>query len=88
MKLKKDQIAPWGKELLVIQTGEWRSERPILNRRRCNHCGQCWIVCPTFCIHAKEGAGFEIDLSFCKGCGLCAKECMFGAIHMEREQKE
>ena len=67
MKLKKDQIAPWGKELLVIQTGDWRSERPILNPRKCNHCGQCWIVCPTFCIHAREGVRLSDRFDFLQG---------------------
>jgi len=87
MKLKKDQIAPWGKELFIIQTGEWRAERPVLNIRRCQHCGCCWLVCPTSSIREKRDR-FQIDLTFCKGCGLCSEECKFGAIHMEREEKQ
>ena len=27
----------------------------------------------------------EIDLTYCKGCGICAEECPAGAIGMERE---
>ena len=87
MKLKKEQIAPWGKELLVIQTGEWRSERAVLDPRKCQVCGQCWLVCPAFCVRERDSA-YQIDLAFCKGCGMCANECRFGAIRMEREQKE
>ncbi len=86
MKLKPDQIAPWGKELLIIETGEWRSERPVLDPGRCHLCGQCWVACPGFCIQEQEST-LQINLRFCKGCGLCARECGFGAIHMEREQK-
>jgi len=28
---------------------------------------------------------FEPDLNFCKGCGVCAKECLRGAITMMPE---
>ena len=85
MKLNKDEITAWARDLLVLNTGDWRSERPILDRERCQHCGQCWLVCPTRSIHLEEGLGFQVDLAFCKGCGLCAEECSFGAISMERE---
>jgi 2-oxoacid:acceptor oxidoreductase delta subunit (pyruvate/2-ketoisovalerate family) len=88
MKLKSDQVAPWGRDLIVVQTGGWRSERPVLDLKRCQRCGQCWLICPTRSIHIEEGPEFNIDLTFCKGCGLCARECRFKAIGMIWEQKE
>jgi len=44
-------------------------------------------VCPDNAV-VKLGPGqrFRIDLEFCKGCGLCAKECPCGAIDMVPEQ--
>lgn len=87
MKLREDEITPCATELLLIPTGEWRSERPVLAPEKCNSCGQCWLICPVSCIHEGD-SGFRIDFRFCKGCGMCAAECGFGAIHMEREQKE
>lgn len=30
---------------------------------------------------------FECDLDYCKGCGICAKECPAKAIEMIREEK-
>ena len=35
-----------------------------------------------------KDSGFRIDLQFCKGCGICARECAFGAVHMVREERE
>jgi pyruvate ferredoxin oxidoreductase delta subunit len=29
----------------------------------------------------------EVDLEYCKGCGICANECPKKAIKMEREEK-
>jgi Pyruvate/2-oxoacid:ferredoxin oxidoreductase delta subunit len=30
--------------------------------------------------------GYEIDLDFCKGCGMCVAECPCGAIEMVPEK--
>jgi Pyruvate/2-oxoacid:ferredoxin oxidoreductase delta subunit len=29
--------------------------------------------------------GFEFNLDYCKGCGICAQECPCGAIQMTPE---
>ncbi|KXA91095.1 pyruvate synthase, partial [candidate division MSBL1 archaeon SCGC-AAA259A05] len=29
----------------------------------------------------------EVDLDYCKGCGICAKECPVDAIEMVKEEK-
>jgi len=34
--------------------------------------------------HAKHYS-YEINLDYCKGCGICAKECPCGAIEMVPE---
>jgi Pyruvate/2-oxoacid:ferredoxin oxidoreductase delta subunit len=31
------------------------------------------------------GMGFEFNLDYCKGCGICAQECPCGAIQMVPE---
>ncbi len=51
----------------------------------CNDCELCLILCPDVAIRRKPEGGFEIDLDYCKGCGLCAEECPRGAIVMTRE---
>jgi Pyruvate/2-oxoacid:ferredoxin oxidoreductase delta subunit len=31
--------------------------------------------------------GYEIALEYCKGCGLCVRECPTGAIALQEESK-
>ncbi len=69
----------------VNLTGDWRSSHPVLQKERCIKCGLCWIFCPdTAQVQGKDGY-FSVDLDYCKGCGICARECPTGAIHMEKE---
>ncbi|MCP4722349.1 MAG: pyruvate ferredoxin oxidoreductase, partial [Desulfobacteraceae bacterium] len=43
------------------------------------------IYCPIQVVEMKGDTHFEADLSFCKGCGICAKECPKDAIAMISE---
>jgi 2-oxoacid:acceptor oxidoreductase delta subunit (pyruvate/2-ketoisovalerate family) len=52
----------------------------------CNECELCLIYCSDVAIRrGTDGDRFEIDLDYCKGCGVCAEECPRGAISMTRE---
>ncbi|MCD6541742.1 MAG: 4Fe-4S binding protein [Thermoplasmata archaeon] len=68
------------------KTGTWRIFRPILNKDKCVKCLRCWIFCPEGAIIRKEDDSVEIDYDYCKGCGICARECKVKAITMEREE--
>ena len=78
---------PWSdaqKELLCMNTGSWRTKRPVINPELCIDCGFCSLYCPVQCMtDAKEY--FTGDLNFCKGCGICANECPRKAIEMKPE---
>lgn len=54
---------------------------------RCTECDNCYIYCPDTAITKKDG-GFEIDYFFCKGCGVCPKECPRAALEMIEEPTE
>ena len=71
--------------LLYMETGTWRTSRPVVDKSRCNYCGICAMYCPPQCLVDKEDH-FEPNLEFCKGCGICAKECPRKAIRMELEK--
>jgi Pyruvate/2-oxoacid:ferredoxin oxidoreductase delta subunit len=51
---------------------------------RCTHCDTCFLVCPDIAI-ARVDDGYRISDEHCKGCGLCARECPRGALHMQAE---
>lgn len=57
------------------KTGSWRAFKPIWYEDRCIHCLFCWLYCPEPAIMVKDGKMTGIDYEFCKGCGICAREC-------------
>ncbi len=65
----------------------------LYEARRCMSCGNCFScdncygVCPDNAVIKLGDPGelYEIDLDFCKGCGICVAECPCGAIQMVPE---
>ncbi len=79
--------APWSDAnelMLKLDTGSWRTERPVLDKTKCNYCGLCALYCPPQCMK-DMGDHYEADLVFCKGCGICAHECPKQAYTMKPE---
>jgi len=70
------------------QTGYWRSQRPTYEHKSCIKCGLCQIFCPEGCIVQNAEGYFEANLFYCKGCGICAKECPTRVITMVEEEEE
>jgi len=67
------------------KTGDWRSQKPIRDNSKCIKCGICYIFCPEGCIEQDSDGYFEANLFYCKGCGICARECWTQAITMVEE---
>lgn len=72
---------------LVTDNAGWRTEKPILDKENCTGCFYCYLCCPEGVIFKLDGK-IEIDYSFCKGCGICARVCKSEAIVMIREAKD
>jgi len=69
------------------KTGEWRTETPSIDHNKCipskrskASCFICWLYCPEGVI--KKSVPVEINLEYCKGCGICAQVCPTQAITM------
>lgn len=79
-------VAPEPGTSRLVQTGGWRTDRPVWDASVCKNCLICWVYCPDASIEVKDGQMTGIDYEHCKGCGVCARECKFGAISMVNEQ--
>lgn len=62
--------------------------RRCLSCGNCFECDNCFGVCPDNAVlKLGAGQGYEFKLDYCKGCGICAKECPCGAIEMVPESR-
>ncbi|MDR1119114.1 MAG: NAD(P)-binding protein [Bifidobacteriaceae bacterium] len=69
-------------------------ESALFEARRCMSCGNCFEcdncygLCPDdVIVKLGHGQKYEIDLDYCKGCGVCAAECPCGCIEMVPEDR-
>ena len=70
-----------------FKTGNWRLQKPKIDEKKCINCLTCWVNCPDNAIKVKNGKRKEVNLDYCKGCGICAEVCPVKAIVMEKENK-
>jgi len=73
--------------------GGLTEDNALFEARRCLSCGNCFEcdncfgVCPdNAVIKLGPGQRYQFDYDFCKGCGICVKECPCGAIEMVPEK--
>ena len=69
-----------------FRTGDWRSQRPVLDKEKCIKCGMCWIFCPDMAYSQDDDGYFIADMEYCKGCGICVHECPKDAITLVPEE--
>ena len=86
MEFTIDYEGPWAspENLLILETGSWRYQRPVVKADKCCHCGTCYLFCSAGCVE-ETGTHFTANLDYCKGCGVGARLCPVNAITMVRE---
>jgi len=68
-------------------------ERALDEAQRCFSCGtciscdNCFHYCPDLAIRRLPDGGYEVDGNYCKGCGICVRECPTGSMEMTEEVK-
>jgi NADPH-dependent glutamate synthase beta subunit-like oxidoreductase len=67
-------------------------EQMLAEAERCFSCGTC-IQCDN-CVHycpdlavKREGDGYVVLTDYCKGCGICVRECPTGSMKMIEESR-
>jgi NADPH-dependent glutamate synthase beta subunit-like oxidoreductase len=74
-----------------VQLG-FEIERALAEAGRCFSCGSCVLcdncvaVCPDLAVK-RDGDGYVVLADYCKGCGLCVKECPTGSMEMVEEAR-
>lgn len=69
---------------------ELSQQEALVETQRCFSCGNCifcdncYYYCPDMAV-VKLERGYSIRTDYCKGCGLCVKECPTGSIAMRDE---
>lgn len=67
-------------------------DQALTEAKRCMSCGNCmscdncYGMCPDGAI-TKDHFGLTINYDYCKGCGICERECPCGSIKMVDEEK-
>ena len=67
----------------TFNTGEWRTQTPVLSKEKCKQCLLCAPVCPDGSIPVENSKRLDFDYDHCKGCGICVAACPFDAITMK-----
>jgi pyruvate ferredoxin oxidoreductase delta subunit len=70
---------------LLVNTGDWRTTTPVWKPDACKQCLLCGLYCPDSSIPVTDGKRADFDFMHCKGCGICATVCPFGAIDFGKE---
>ena len=70
------------------QTGDWRTEVPVIDFERCTHCMICCVDCPDASFEVANAKLIAVDLKHCKGCGICAQVCPVKCIEMVPDSAE
>lgn len=79
-------ITPIGDDgIYTLDTASWRIFRPVMDKSKCVECGLCLACCPVGSIYDEGERKYAISYDFCKGCGICARECPRQAIDMRPE---
>ena len=91
-----------GPPALDASTRSWQGldeSNALFEARRCLSCGNCFAcdncygVCPDNAViklsePRRDVNGYEIDLDYCKGCGICAAECPAARSRWSRRRSE
>jgi NADPH-dependent glutamate synthase beta subunit-like oxidoreductase len=83
MRLKgfKEIYLPFDRDEIIVESNR------CFSCGLCYMCDNCYMYCPDNAVQKSKTTGkYEFDLDFCKGCGLCAKECPCRYIQMTLEK--
>jgi NADPH-dependent glutamate synthase beta subunit-like oxidoreductase len=80
-----ERLADGGEVQLGLALAQARAEAArCYSCGTCTHCDNCVTYCPDLAVQ-RQGAGYQVLGDYCKGCGVCVKECPSGSMKMLEE---
>jgi pyruvate ferredoxin oxidoreductase gamma subunit len=73
------------KSAALRATGNWRTERPVIELAKCKRCFLCYLYCPEAAMRLDADNFPHVDYDHCKGCMICYEECPTAAISRSLE---
>lgn len=70
---------------VIPKTGDWRSFKPRIDKKKCIRCEICVVNCPEASISMGKDTYPYINYHTCKGCLICANSCPVKAIQKEED---
>jgi pyruvate ferredoxin oxidoreductase gamma subunit len=67
------------------ETGNWRTEQPVIHLAKCKRCFLCYLYCPEAAMRLDAENFPHVDYDHCKGCMICYEECPTDAISRRTE---
>jgi 2-oxoacid:acceptor oxidoreductase delta subunit (pyruvate/2-ketoisovalerate family) len=81
LKSFEEIYRPFDRKDIITEAGR------CLSCGLCFQCNNCLMYCPDNAVKISPSTGmYEFDYDFCKGCGLCARECPCHYIKMTLER--
>jgi Pyruvate/2-oxoacid:ferredoxin oxidoreductase delta subunit len=53
----------------------------------CIACDNCFYYCPDLAVQRVDSGGYRVLAEYCKGCGICVRECPTGSMTMREEAR-
>ncbi len=69
----------------AYKTGAWTGKHPVVIKEKCISCMNCYYYCPDNAIIMDDQMKAEVDVDFCKGCGICVKHCPKDAFEWKKK---
>jgi Pyruvate/2-oxoacid:ferredoxin oxidoreductase delta subunit len=70
---------------LALSAGEVQAEAArCFSCGSCTSCDNCFQFCPDLAV-AHGAGGYSVLADYCKGCGLCVRECPTGSMILQEE---
>jgi 2-oxoacid:acceptor oxidoreductase delta subunit (pyruvate/2-ketoisovalerate family) len=88
--LKEERIRSFAEiDLRISSSLAMQEAGRCFNCGICNQCDNCRLFCPDLAVKREESPqGRSIDYDYCKGCGICVKECPRNAMSLEEERSD